>query len=42
LRDVFLEDFWGDFLDDFWDDFWEDCWANLDVVGRASAAFFWA
>jgi hypothetical protein len=38
LRDVFLEDFWGAFVEDFWEDFWSD----LDVVGLASAAFFWA
>jgi hypothetical protein len=33
-----LDDIWGDFLEDFW----EDCWADLDVVGLAPAAFFWA
>jgi hypothetical protein len=29
-------------LDDIWGDFLEDCWADLDVVGLAPAAFFWA
>jgi hypothetical protein len=42
LRDVFLEDFWGAFFEDFWEDFWEDFRSDLDVVGLASAAFFWA